>query len=84
VYPTEYRITLKGRGFRPVAELVFRRGEPGHLEVQDGLPKLVMGKDDYLRCVDILRNESPIFIEVQPEDGKFYLRTADEPVGENE
>jgi hypothetical protein len=52
--------------------------------MQDGLPKLVMGKDDYLRCVDILRNESPIFIEAQPADGKFYLRTADEPVGENE
>jgi len=57
VYPTEYRITLKGRGFLPIAELVFRRGESGHLETQGDLPKFLMGKDDYLRCVDILRNE---------------------------
>ena len=84
VYPTEYRIVLKGRKFRPIAELVFRRGEAGHQEIEDGLPKILMGKDDYLRCIDMLRNESPIFIEAQPDGGTFYLHTADEPVGENE
>ncbi len=84
VHPVEYRIVLKGRGFRPLVELVFRRGESGHVEAQDDVPKCFMGKDDYLRCVDMLRNESPIFVEHQPESGQFYLRTADEPVGENE
>ena len=47
VHPTEYRITLKGRGFRPLAELVFRRGESGHAESGGKLPRLLMGKDDY-------------------------------------
>ena len=84
VHPSEYRITLKGRGFRPLVELVFRRGEPGHVDSDSELPKLFMGKDDYLRCVDMRRNESPIFVELQPESNQFYLRTADEPVGENE
>ncbi len=84
VHPSEYRITLKGRGFRPLVELVFRRGEPGHVDSDSELPKLFMGKDDYLRCLDMLRNESPIFVELQPESNQFYLRTADEPVGENE
>jgi len=81
---TEYRITLKGMRFRPLAELVFRRGEVGQVAVSGGLPAMLMGKDDYLRCVDLLRNERPVFVEQDPDSGDVYLRTGDEPVGENE
>ncbi len=84
VHPTEYRILLKGMGFRPVAELIFRRGEAGRCDTSGQLIRIFLGKDDYLRCVDMLRNESPIFVERSDDGEMAILRTADEPVGENE
>ncbi len=84
VHAGEYRILVKGLKFRPLAELIFRRGEAGRVVGDDALPRVLMGKDDYLRCLDLLRNEKPVFLEQAPESGDVYLRTGDEPVGENE
>jgi len=84
IHAGEHRIMLKGMSFRPLVELVFRRGEPGRVVDDGALPTVLMGKDDYLRCVDMLRNEKPVFIEREPESGDVYIRTGDEPVGENE
>ena len=42
-------------------------------------------EEDYLSIVDLLRNESPLFIWINPDNGIGGLSTsADEPVGENE
>ena len=84
IHATEYRITLKGRRFKPLCEMVFRRGEGGQVASGGNVPVLRMGKDDYLRCVDLLRNERPVFIEKDAQSGDVFLRTGDEPVGENE
>ena len=84
VHSTEYRVVLKGRAFKPIAELIFRRGEAGRVLGEGDLPTLLMGKDDYLRCIDLLRNERPVFVEHDPDSVSLCIRTGDEPVGENE
>jgi hypothetical protein len=41
--------------------------------------------DDYPRILDILRNEKPVFVEFEVQNGNIAnIRTSAEPVGEGE
>jgi len=39
-------------------------------------------KDQYVYCLDLLRNEMPIWADLDPDNGRIALRTGSEPIGE--
>jgi len=84
VHATEYRIVLKGRNYRPVAEMLFGSEESGGTASDGQLPTMLMGREDFASCVDLLRNEGPFFLEEDERTGVCHLRTADELIGEGD
>ena len=80
----EFRLVLKGTRFRPLAVLVFRDDAAPSVDMSGEIPMMFLGRQDYHRCIDLLRNERPVFFEPSQDGERFRLRTGDEPVGENE
>jgi len=39
-------------------------------------------KDQYIYCLDLLRNERPVWAVLSPNDGNICLKSGTEPVGE--
>lgn len=50
----------------------------------NGIVEMQLPADQLINVVDMLRNESPVFIGWQTSIGNAYLATSHEPVGEGE
>ena len=83
-YPDEARLVLKGKGRQLIGEIVFRDGGVPGTMMSEGRPIVRMALNEYARVMDMVRNESPLFLEENKNRGTWYLRTADELVGEND
>ena len=60
--------------------------EPYEIEQEDGPSKYVVSYrgGDYLKVIDLLRNESPVSFYWNAETGAAFLRSGAEDVGEGE
>ncbi len=73
VDPHGYRIVLKGRRFRSIGLVLF---QDRPVEPDGDLPTLVLPRSDYSNCIDMLRNEKPVYFEAeQPTPSRAVPKT---------
>jgi len=84
-YDWEVRVDLY-RGGAPCATLLFMKA--GHAlppnSSNNGIALLHFPMSQYPAVIDLLRNEQPLFVALNADNGIGVVSTGDEPVGEEE
>lgn len=76
-----YCVTADGKAVR-LFFLTNREELPKSFADSNGNWYTFFKKDQYVYCLDLLRNEMPIWADLDPGNGRIALLTGSEPVGE--